>query len=537
MSDKKIWLNFIMKDESKVLLRMLSSVNHIIDGCVCVDTGSTDDSKQIVKQFFEQQGKPCEIYDHPFINFSDARNLALSKLEGKDGYCFWIDCDEQLILNTDVVLDVNLLKKDLKNDIHNIIVNLGEVSFARRNFFNLSKKFTWVGVVHESISFDSSYSIGNIKNAKIHVNTDGNSWSEGREKKYLKHAELFLKEVQHTDNPNPRDVFYLAQSYKDAKEYELAVEWYRKRVSMKEGFYEERYYSQFMIGFCYQNMNKPNNETFFEYMKCSELDTLRAEHILNSIILLQREGLWQTAYTLSLDAVNRYHEKNPYPNRLLFIDVGTYSSKLMNVHNINKKILNKHDSIQGYEINDYSNHIDFFLKLFEYKKFKSVFEYGCGFGSTTFFLDKCERVIALEMQEESWYEKVKDGLKAHKNYKKLDLRCDLDDNSIHHLRSASISYGRPDLVFVDGIHRGDCINLAFELGHKYIVTHDTEDMVYPYGWDKINVPKGYFVYNFKKYRNWTTIFTNDEKLYNYLVDWMPFDNISQQLEIKKGGKK
>ena len=522
----KVWLNFIMKDESKVLLRMLSSVNHIIDGCVCVDTGSSDNSKEIVKQFFEQQGKPCEIYDHPFVNFSDARNFALSKLVGKDGYGFFIDCDEQLILNTDVVLDVNKFKDELKHDLHNIVVQLGNTSFARRNFINLSKKFKWVGVVHETLEFDSKYTIGNITTAKTHVNTDGNSWSEGSEKKYLKHAELFLHEVKKTDKPNPRDVFYLAQSYKDAKEYELASAWYRKRVDMKDGFYEERYYAQFMVGICYQLMGKPNNETFFEYMKCSELDTMRAEHILNAIIILQRENMWQTAYTLSLDAVNRYHNKNPYPNRLLFIDEGTYSGKILNVHNINKKILNKHDSINGYEINDYSNHIHFFIKLFEYNKFKSVFEYGCGLGSTPFFLDHCQKVVAVEMQDEAWYKKVNEELKNHKNYKNLELHCDVSDDSFNFIKKTDKKF---DLIFVDGIHRGKCINLCLMSGFKYIVTHDTEDKVYPYGWDSIVIPDGYFRYDFKEYRNWTTIFTNDIKLYNFLVDWKPFDNIKQHL--------
>ncbi len=529
----KVWLNFIMKDESAVLIRMLSSVNHIVDGCVCVDTGSSDNSKQIVSEFFALQGKPCEIYDHPFVNFSDARNFALSKLEGKEGYAFFIDCDEQLTVNTEVILDVDKLKNDLKYDLHNIVVVLGDTSFARRNFIKIDKKFNWVGAVHEALEFDAKYSVGNITNAKINVNTDGNSWAEGREKKYLKHAEIFLNEINKTDNPNPRDLFYLAQSYKDAGQHEKAIEWYRKRADLQDGFYEERYYAQFMVGICHEIMGKPNRETFFEYMKCSELDTMRAEHILNAIIILQRENLFQTAYTLSLDAVNRFHNKNPYPNRLLFIDEGTYSGKLLNVHNINKKMLNKHDSINGYEINDYSNHIHFFLKLFEYKKFNSVFEYGCGLGSTPFFLDNCQKVVAVEMQEQSWYEKVKIELEKHKNGKNLKLHCDLTTDSFNFIKNEK---NRFDLVFVDGIYRGDCINVCLELGYKYIVTHDTEDKVYPYGWENINLPKGYYRYDFKEYRNWTTIFTNDLKLYNLLVDWKPFDNV-RQLEIKKGGKK
>ncbi len=94
-----------------------------------------------------------------------------------------------------------------------------------------------------------------------------------------------------------------------------------------------------MIGILYERLNKPNNETIFEYLKCSGLDNMRAEHILNAIILLQKEKLWETAYVLSSSAVERFHNKNPYPNRLLFLDEGTYNEKLLNVHNLNKKVL------------------------------------------------------------------------------------------------------------------------------------------------------------------------------------------------------
>jgi len=522
----KVWLNFIMKDESQVLLRMLSSVKHIIDGCVCVDTGSTDDSKQIVKEFFEKEGKPCEIYDHPFVNFSDARNFALSKLKGKCDYGFLIDCDEQLIINQSVIMDINSFKESLNLDLHHIIVTLGENSFARRNFFKVDKSFRWIGAVHEILECDEQISIGNVSDIKIFVNRDGNSWSQGVTQKYLKHAEILLAEVEKTNSP--RDVFYLAQSYKDASENEKAIEWYKKRVTMLNGFYEERYYSQFIIGIIYQRMNKPFQETLIEYFKCSELDTMRAEHILNSIILLQREGLWQTAYTLSSDAVERFHNKNPYPNRLLFLDVFTYTEKLLNAHNLNKNNLKKYDKINGYEINDYSNHIHFFTKLFEYKKFKSVFEYGCGLGSTPFFLDNCKRVVSVEMQEEEWYNKVKKELLSHKHGRKLKLHCKISDDSFNFIKSENEMF---DLVFVDGIFRGDCINVCLELGYKYIVTHDTEDKVYPYGWDKINLPDGYLRYDFKQYGNWTTIFTDDIRLYNYLFDWKSFDNENIKLKI------
>jgi GT2 family glycosyltransferase len=320
-----------MKNESKVLKRMLESVSPIVDYYVVVDTGSTDDSKKIVKDFFDAKGIKGEIYDHPFVNFEDARNFALSKVKGKAEFGFWTDCDEQVIIKDGFNLDElkNLLSH---NDIVMSNVLSGGSKFARRNFFRTDKAFRWQGKVHEILLCDEDIKISSYDKLEILVQHDGNSWTEGVKQKYLKHAEILEREVAKTNEP--RDVFYLAQSYRDAVEPEKAIEWYKKRAAMTNGFYEERYYSQFMIGVQYQALNKPYSETIIEYLKCSELDTERAEHILNAIILLQNNGLWQSAYVLSKYAVEKFHGKLP-ANRLLFIHNDTYTTKLLLVHNLN----------------------------------------------------------------------------------------------------------------------------------------------------------------------------------------------------------
>ena len=48
----KIALNMIVKNESKIIIRLLESVLPIVDSyCIC-DTGSTDDTKEIIKNLY-----------------------------------------------------------------------------------------------------------------------------------------------------------------------------------------------------------------------------------------------------------------------------------------------------------------------------------------------------------------------------------------------------------------------------------------------------------------------------------------------------
>jgi tetratricopeptide (TPR) repeat protein len=169
------------------------------------------------------------------------------------------------------------------------------------------------------------------------VNTDGHTWTkQGQREKYLTHAGILEKEV--AESNKPRDIFYLAQSYRDAFEPEKAIEWYRKRVFRNDGFYEEVYYSQFMIGNLYSSIGE-SEKAIIEWMKCFEIDLLRAEHILNMIIEHQKLGLWKMAYIFSKIGMEEYHGKNPYPKRVLFIDEPTYSHKLKDLYeNLSEKI-------------------------------------------------------------------------------------------------------------------------------------------------------------------------------------------------------
>jgi len=64
-----ICLNMIVKNESKIITRMLESVSSIID-CYCIcDTGSTDDTLEVISTFFKNKNIPGKIVIEPFKNF------------------------------------------------------------------------------------------------------------------------------------------------------------------------------------------------------------------------------------------------------------------------------------------------------------------------------------------------------------------------------------------------------------------------------------------------------------------------------------
>ncbi len=85
----KISATLIVKNEEATLEKCIASLTDIVDEIVVVDTGSTDRTMEIARQFGAVEGSFAWIKD-----FSAARNHALSLASGE--WALWIDADEQL---------------------------------------------------------------------------------------------------------------------------------------------------------------------------------------------------------------------------------------------------------------------------------------------------------------------------------------------------------------------------------------------------------------------------------------------------------
>ena len=61
-----ICLNMIVKNESKIIKRLFDSVYKIIDYWVIVDTGSTDETKEIIINYFKEKNIPGELHEDKY---------------------------------------------------------------------------------------------------------------------------------------------------------------------------------------------------------------------------------------------------------------------------------------------------------------------------------------------------------------------------------------------------------------------------------------------------------------------------------------
>ena len=228
----KIGLCMIVKNESHIIHEVLQATLPLLDTFCILDTGSTDNTIQIIEDFYAKAGIQGEVIRGDWKGFGKSRSEALKLCDGKMDYIIMIDADDLMGFPPDCKLFLQQTLQQHRPNAAIVQIRRGNMQYERTQIFKASDDWRYVGVLHEYPTNDKKdnkmirlpnevYMIGRtIGNRSLQ---DGN--------KYLKDAEVILKELE-TEPENERYVFYLAQSYRDGGNIEEAVKWYKKRVEM-----------------------------------------------------------------------------------------------------------------------------------------------------------------------------------------------------------------------------------------------------------------------------------------------------------------
>ncbi len=309
---KTICLNMIVKDESKVICRCLESVKPIIDYWVICDTGSTDGTQEIIRNFMKDI--PGELHERPWVNFEHNRNQALDLAQGKADYVLLIDADE--------VFDrvPNFVMPDLDKDFYYIMTFFNGTHYARVQLINNHLPWRWQGVLHEYLHCNQAKNCGMLEGMRNIVRTDGARSQDPR--KYYKDAEV-LKAALKKEPDNSRYVFYLAQSYKDAGEPALALEQYQKRITMG-GWEEEIFWSLYQIGMMQEKLEMPEEVVVESYDRAYKYRPSRLEALFQLVRYLRMKGNCREGYLAAQQGL-----PVEFPKDILFVQSWIYDYEFL----------------------------------------------------------------------------------------------------------------------------------------------------------------------------------------------------------------
>lgn len=148
---KKISLCMIVKNEGQTLSRCLNSVFSIVNEIIIVDTGSTDSTCDIARQY------GAILHHFPWNdNFSDARNASLELAQGD--WILFLDADEELSPGSQEILFRLIENEKIEGYFVKIVNHLGKEGWIETvpdlvfRLFRNKKEYRFRGAIHEQIA-------------------------------------------------------------------------------------------------------------------------------------------------------------------------------------------------------------------------------------------------------------------------------------------------------------------------------------------------------------------------------------------------
>jgi tetratricopeptide (TPR) repeat protein len=309
-------LNMIVKNESKIITRLFDSVLSVID-CYCIcDTGSTDNTVNLITEYFHSKNIPGKVVTEPFKNFCHNRNFALQSCLGMSDFV--------LLLDADMVLEVNNFNKSLLNRADSFNILQGNDTFYYQNMRIMKNNglYKYVGVTHEYIDTPSNNRVAGFEKKDLFIRDFGDGGS--KHDKFERDIRLLLDGLKEEPN-NVRYHFYLANSYHDSGRFDEAINTYKKRIHFG-GWQEEVWYSYYRIGLCFKKMDKMNDAIHY-WLEGYEYYPDRLEglyEIIHHYRVNSKHKLGDMIYQLARKVLDRNNRRENY----LFLHDDIYTSKI-----------------------------------------------------------------------------------------------------------------------------------------------------------------------------------------------------------------
>ena len=331
----------MIKNEEKIIERCIMNALPILDAVCVSDTGSTDSTVEKVFEISKKISVPLKIYQDEWKNFGHNRSRSFLNTVDfckelgwnlEDTYGVLLDGDMQLVVGK---FDKSLLTADG----YRIIQSSNTLDYYNTRFLRLSFPWKCTGVTHEY--WDGCQGEG-LNKDQIYINDIGDGGSKGDKfERDIRLLENGLKE----EPKNERYHFYLAQSYKDTGKFKKAIELYKKRIKMG-GWYEEIWYSHYMISKCWLLLN---DEQKFEAwaIKAYNYRKERAESIYDLTRYFRDKSQHFKAFYYY-----QIGKRIPYPEHdMLFIEKDVYTYSFDWEHSILQYYIYPNERLEGLKAN------------------------------------------------------------------------------------------------------------------------------------------------------------------------------------------
>ena len=284
----------MVKNGGEQFEQMLKDNMHLMDKWTILDTGSTDNTIEIIERTLVGK-KKGNLYREPFINFRDSRNRLL-ELAGES--CkFTLMLDDTYVLKGDLRSFLTEVRGDQFSDSFSLYIISNDVEYGSNRVLKTYRQLKYKFRIHEVIQDKGNnnvivpFSCANIFDGRF----------EYMEERTMARKQLDIRLLQEEideDPNNPRSYYYMAQTYNVLGDWENAFKYFMLRVNHPvDGFIQEKVDAIFEGARCANfKLDKPWPECEALYKRAYELDKTRPDSIYFLGIHHYLENDRKTAY-------------------------------------------------------------------------------------------------------------------------------------------------------------------------------------------------------------------------------------------------
>ena len=198
----------IVKDEEANIRRALESIVDVVDEIIVVDTGSTDRTPEIVKEYTDK------LYFHEWQNdFSEARNYSL-----KFPTCQWVliyDADEEA--SESFRKNIRDFLKGLDKSVNTVYlptISYLDIDLTKTEVASTPRIFRRGTISYKNVVHNQAIYKPKVVHANFPILHYGYIWTRAlKKKKYERTGNLIREHLQTAKEPLER-IYYLVQLYK-----------------------------------------------------------------------------------------------------------------------------------------------------------------------------------------------------------------------------------------------------------------------------------------------------------------------------------
>lgn len=271
--DNLINILIMVKDAGDDFENVLKENLEYIDKWTILDTGSNDNTIEIIKKTLKN--KKGNLYQESFINFRDSRNR-LIELAGTE-CVFNIILDDSYIIKGKLREFLEYVRGDDIADSYSLVIDNNDISYYSNRIIKSDRNLKYINLIHEVI--ENNVNIEIPKKCGYIYDKPSEYMYERTLKRKQQDIEILLN-MNKNDPLDTRTYYYIADSYLSIRNWEKAIEWFRKRVEIGGGYEEEINESLYYIAAISENyLNVPWEKCHQMYLECFNYNKTKGDSL------------------------------------------------------------------------------------------------------------------------------------------------------------------------------------------------------------------------------------------------------------------